>query len=136
MKNITYLFLMLAVVSILLSACGTIDKLSSKAGAQEVFFLNSDGNLVIVDGGKGKVVPPCNASDRKGFGDCKVPFDLSSFKESPDELKNALENSCKAKDCPSGFVKNVKSLLVIDHPGSTCRIIYDRATGSAFQICR
>ena len=59
--------------------------------------------------------------------------DLDAVKEDSNELKQNLEKSCKTKDCK---VINVKSLLIIDHPGSLCRLIYDRATGRTFQICR
>jgi len=134
MRNLTFLLIIILIT--LLSACGTVDQISDKAGAKEAFFLDKNGNLVIVDKGIGKVVPSCDAKDRKEFKDCKIPFDLDSLKENSDDLKSELDKLCKAKDCGPGFVKNVKSLLIIDHPGSTCRIIYDRATGNAYQICR
>ena len=135
MKRLIY-FLLAALIILLLSACGTVDKISKKAGANEVFLLSKSGDIVLVDTEKGKVVPSCESNDRKGFEDCKIPFDLNSLKENVDELKEELEKNCKVKDCKPGFVKNVKTLLIIDHPGSTCRTIYDRATGNIYQICR
>lgn len=134
MKQFFYIIFVVIIFS--LSACGTVDKISKKAGATEALLLNNSADIVLVDTDRGKIVPSCNSNDRKGFEDCKIPFELKSLNENIDDLKEELEKNCKIKDCKPGFVKNVKSLLIIDHPGSTCRTIYDRATGNIYQVCR